>query len=233
MSDPDQIRASGSTQNDEVTEAEAGSLEETVEQSLDLTTLNVEPTRATFTRIRTDWTGEEGDVVASLHGQIDTIMHSTFPDVYQLLEELYDIVRTPEVDAEGHPILDLHGKKVWSRNFYGDWHEDWSKLTRMEQEHFMFRITTRLTIWRQRSDKLWMEALLAKARWEERFSVAYGAASFAGRRDTIESRTSHAKADAAEERYFAVYTAAVSRRSASLVGSMELIAQRIKDVMTA
>lgn len=80
-----------------------------------------------------------------------------------------------------------------------------------------------------RAADAWTESMFAKAQWEERFGIAYGAPHDG----TIEDRTSYAKRDAAEERYFAIFAASYSRKADALVRVMSTLGQRLKDSLVS
>ena len=70
--------------------------------------------------------------------------------------------------------------------------------------------------------------MFAKAQWEERFSIAFDA-PMSG---TVDDRRAAGNIDAREERYFAIFLSLYSRKADSIVRSMELLSQRLRDSMT-
>ena len=234
MSGADAVRASGETQADEVTKEESDALLEEIEidamPHLPEEGYQLHFRTPGFSRMRTDWNGPEGDVVRSVLRAIDDRIQHEFLDAYEIMNTLYELVRTPETDAQGDPIRDAHGFKVWKRRENGTWDEDWTRLTRAQKENVLFEITARLFSWEQRAANRWTEAMLAKGAWEEAFSLAY---RIPQGRATIEDRTAAAKADSADTRYFAIFAAAYSRRAEAIVRTMALIGQRLKDSLAA
>lgn len=234
MSGPDAPRASGETQADEVVRSVSADAHAEIEIE-GLPHLPEEGHQERFrtpgfSRMRTDWLGPEGSVVRRMQHELDDRIVHEFLDAYLVMNDLFEIVRQPELDAQGDPLLDASGFKVWRRKPNGAWDEDWTRLTRAQKENFLFEITTRLFSWEQRAADRWTESMLAKAAWEERFSIDYRAPEG---RATIEDRTAAAKAGSAEERYFAVFMAAYSRRADAIVRCMRDLGQRLKDVLVS
>lgn len=231
MTDP--VRASGETQSAEVTQELAERLDEPmeIEHSMPHLPEEIRPNFRTpgFSRMRTDWAGPEGEVVRGILRSIDSQVVQIFTDAYMVMNDLFDVVRTPVTMPDGTIVRDEHGFPMWQRTTSGDWDEDWSRLTRLQKEDFLFKITTRLFAWEQRAADSWTEAMLAKAQWEERFSIAYRAPA----KGTIEDRTATGKADSSDERYWAVYAAAFSRKADSVVRVMQLLGQRLKDSLVS
>jgi hypothetical protein len=180
-----------------------------------------------FARLRVDWRSEEGRAMTMLSGAVENRVRENFRDAFAIMEDVYAAVREPEIDGAGNVKRDIEGKVVWRRTQSGDYLENWSALTMRQKEDFMMRITARLFDWEQKAANVWGEALIAKAQWEERFSIAYDA-PMSG---TIEDRTARAKIDAADERYFGAALALYSKRADAIVRSMSLLSQRIKDAV--
>lgn len=188
-----------------------------------------------FTRMRFDWAHDEDRVVvAASHRLADETIQSTFRDAFILLARLYDIIREPELvpDSNGEMVShrDAQGNVVWKRDHDDHWYiEDWSNLSRREMENFYGSIMTMMFSWEQRSDQMWSEAMYAKASFEERFAIAFDEP----KTGTEGVRKAKGNVDAAEERYFALYLAYLSRRAASVVRSMERVGRTLKDLILA
>jgi hypothetical protein len=182
-----------------------------------------------FTRMRTDWRStEDRMVVSQVQYSVEAETVAAFRDAYQLMHDVFERVRTPELTEEGAPVKDNHGFTVWKRTVSGGYEEDWSRLTHVERENFLFAITTRLFAWEQIAVDAWGEAMLAKAQYEERFSISYDSPV----EGTIEDRNAVAKMDAAEERYYALFLTLKSRKFEAIVRSMDRLGQRLKDTLT-
>jgi hypothetical protein len=178
-----------------------------------------------FSRMRVEWRGEDAHVVAMVEGAVERRILAVFGDAFQIMHSVFEVVRTPEVNAQGVALKDVHGFTVWKRSPIGGWEEDFSRLTTQQRENFLFQITTRIFDWKQRAAMLWGESMLAKAQWEERYAIAFDA-PISG---TIEDRESKGKMDAADERYFAIFATLISKRADAICDSLELLAQRLKD----
>lgn len=184
--------------------------------------------RMGFYRFPTNWQGEDRIVVSRAQQAIDDRVQTAFADAFQIMHDIFIIVREKEVDREtGEIKVDQNGWPIWARTPSGGFVEDWAKLTRKQREDFLFQITTRLFAWEQRAAQMWTEAMFAKSKWEESFAAGY-VAPMSG---TIDDRTAAGRMDAAQDRYFAVFLTAVSKRGDGIVRSMTLLAQRIKDVL--
>lgn len=181
-----------------------------------------------FSRMSTQWSGPDRTVVQAAKAAVEGRLLEDFGDVYRILHRIYDKVRMPEVDADGVKVTDQWGFPVWQRDETGDYIEDWSELTLKEKEDFLFTVTTRLVEWEQRAADAWGEAMLAKAKWEERFAIGYDAPMGSL---TVDDRKAKANKDSTDERYFAIYLSWYSRQAEALVRSVERLGQRIKDTM--
>jgi hypothetical protein len=200
-------------------------------------TVDIDPDRtretatAGFSRMRTEWRPGEGAEVAGIVQQAQGIIYRAFPDAYLVMNELWMLVREPIVDqGTGEIKTNLFGWPEWQKHPSGAYVEDYTRLANREKDDFLLRITTGLLEWEQKASTLWLESMLAKGRWEE--SMATGFVSPTGR-VTVEERTQRGRAYAAEDRYHAIFRAAVSRSADSLIRSLERIGQRLKDSLTA
>lgn len=182
-----------------------------------------------FSRMTLEWSSQDRDVIRAAKDAVDGRIIREFQDAYEIMYRVYDLVRTPEVTADGEIVKDRFGYTVWRKSPTGEYLEDWSRLMFREKEDLLFRITTRMMDWEQRSANLWGEAMMAKARWEERYSISFDA-PIAG---TVDDRRSKGNINSADERYFAIYTTWLSRRAEALVRSMNLLGQRLKDSLVA
>ena len=181
-----------------------------------------------FQRMKTAWEGEDKRQMDRVQNVIDTTVLEIFADAYAVMSDLYDLVREPMVAEGGEIQTDPHGFTMWARNpLTGSYVEDWSMLTTRQREDFLFRITTSLFDWEQRSADLWTKAMFSKGMFVERFSIQYDA-PIAG---TIDDRNAKGNVEAAEERYFALMNSAVSRKADALVRTMTNLQLRLKDVL--
>lgn len=181
-----------------------------------------------FARMRTDWEGPDASTVQAVKHIVDGRILSHFADAYAIMNEVYDIVREPNVDANGVVETDRYGFPIWKRTNTGSFVEDFTKLSTAMKEDFLFKITTRIFEWEQAAADAWGEAMFAKAQWEEAFAVSFDEP--VGRL-TIEDRTQRGRLGSRDERYFAVFLSLYSRRADAIVRSMGLIGQRLKDTL--
>jgi hypothetical protein len=181
-----------------------------------------------FTRMRFTWRRDDHLVIKRAQTIVNERIIQNFLDAYEIMNAVYDIVRDKEVDvATGEIKTDMHGFAVWKRKDSGAYDEDFTRLTLKQKEDFMFRITTRLFDWEQRAADAWLEAMMAKTQWEERFAIAYDTPASG----TIEDLTAQANIDARDEKYFAIFVTTYSRKADALVRTMSLLGQRLKDSM--
>jgi hypothetical protein len=183
-----------------------------------------------FMRMRFNWGDEEErQVIRGVHDVIQAAMIREFTECYRILTDIQDIVRTPQVNKVTGEILKRDGATLWELTPSGYPVEDYSRLTNRQIENFLGTIATRLFAWEQSSARMWTDAMMAKARFEERFAIAYGES---GRR-TVDDRTAAGNEDAAEERYHAIFLTGLSRRADALVRSMDRLQTRLKDIMVS
>jgi hypothetical protein len=184
-----------------------------------------------FSRMRTEWRPGEAAEVAGIVQQAQGLIRRAFPDAYLIMNELWDLVREPVVDqVSGEIVTDMFGWPEWVKLPSGAYQEDYNRLTGREKDDFLLRITTGLLEWEQKASTLWLESMLAKGRWEE--AMATGFITPTGR-VTVDERTQRGRVFAAEDRYHAIFRAAVSRSAEQLVRSLERLGQRLKDSLTA
>jgi hypothetical protein len=180
-----------------------------------------------FMRMRYQWRDDERAIVGQVNSEVDRVIQLAFGDAYRILNEIFDIIREPEI-FNGVPVVGRDGLPIWKRNVYGDYVEDFSRMTRAQLSDLFGRITLRLVAWEQEAAQIRGMALFSKAQFEERYAIAYDEPLG---RVTVEGRQAIANADAAEERYHAVFRTMISHRADSMVKSMERVSQRLKDAL--
>jgi hypothetical protein len=185
-----------------------------------------------LSRMRWEWPTELGESMDALHQMIDNQMLMKFAGAYQIMNDLYMVVREPMVGAGGEMLEDAHGWPIWETNESGAYIEDFTRLGIKEVQNFLFRITTQLFAWEQTSARLWGDAMFAKAVWEEALGLGYEQAKSNGSR-TVEDRTQASRLVSREERLFSLFKSTLSRQAEALVRSMQLLGQRLKDVLSA
>lgn len=225
-----QTRASGERASEEEAKEQSEAMTEPIESEV----LPEERERSFrtpgFARMRTDWRSDDRPVIEHARAVVDGRILANFQDAYQVMYQVYDLVRTPEVDEEtGEVVTDQWGFPKWKTTVSGSYEEDWTRLTLKEKENLLFTITTRLFDWEQRAADAWGEAMFAKAQFEERFALAFDA-PMSG---TVDDRKAAGNIDAREERYFAIFLTLYSRKADSVVRTLALLGQRLKDSMSA
>ena len=112
--------------------------------------------------------------------------------------------------------------------------EDWSLLGHTQRSDFLDAITMHLWEWEQTAVDAWAEAMYAKVAWEEKFANGYiklPGNAISGK-PTIDDRTQTGHSFSAQERYFAVYCSALSRKADALVRSMTRIQRLLENTTT-
>ena len=179
-----------------------------------------------FQRMRFDWDDEADIQVTAALRKLDEDLKEDFPEVFELLDSIRDLIREKVVDpATGEIMLGEDGKPLWLKTSTGHYVEDYTKLTLRVRENLLFKITFLLPKWDQLSQNIWLESMFARVAWEERYAIAYNGPY--GK--TMGEREAAGKRDAIDERYFAVILAAYSRKSASLVYEVRQIASRLEN----
>lgn len=182
-----------------------------------------------FSRMRTEWHGPDKAQIDSIRAVVDGQIMRLFPDAFVLMYDLFSVVREADVDEKGEVRLDIHGLPLWRRTPDGAFIEDYSRLGIREREDFLFRITTNIFEWKQTAADLWGDAMFAKAQWEEAF--ADGFVNARGTRPTVDDKTNQARMHSLDQRYFAIFQTLMSRKADAVVSGMELLGQRLKDVI--
>lgn len=227
---PKTTRKSGSTAAEEAVVEEGDKLTEQVEEEVLPDERKRQFRTPGFARMRTAWRDDDALIKHQVeHFMEERVLQEWF-DAYQVMNQVYDIVREPERDeTTGFPLKDRHGYVIWKKTPGGGYDEDFTRLTHNQRENLLFVITTRMFEWEARKERAWLESMLAKAQWEERFAIAFDAPKVG----TVDDRKAVGNKDAADERYFAIFQAAYSRRCEAIVRSMALLGQRIRDAMLA
>lgn len=184
-------------------------------------------------RMRHDFRPEDKDAIDGLRGIAERIMLERFGDAYVIINDLYEIVREPVVDPVTQEIQeDEHGFTMWARTESGGYIEDYSRLTRSHVRDFLFRITVRLFAWEQEAASIRGDSMYAKAIWEQALAQGYQDARTGTGGRTVEDRTQTARRHAREDRFAGIFQTTLSWRADALVKSMNLLSQRLKDVLS-
>lgn len=182
-----------------------------------------------FQRMKIAWEGQDATILRRAQNAIEQRVWKIFEDALIIMNDLYTVVRTPEGDpVTGEAKVDVYGFPVWQKSpLTGQYVEDWTLLTTKQREHFLFMITTRLFDWEQRAADLWTEAMFAKGIFTEHFAIEFDAPIHG----TIDDRNARGNVEAAEDRYFAILNAAVSRKADALVRAMTNLQLRLRDTL--
>lgn len=178
-----------------------------------------------FGRMSIEWKKEDRVVIDRSLSAVQGLILRNFSEIWEIINEVYDIVRTPVVDDNGEPVRDVFGYVQWKRNETGGYEEDFTKLSTRNKEALMFKLVTGLFRWQMQATDVWGEAMLAKTQWEERFSAGFEAPMTGTEAD----RTAAGKLAAIDERYHAVLLSMYSRKADALIRSAETLQTRLKD----
>jgi hypothetical protein len=189
--------------------------------------------RVGMSRMRMEWRPEDADALAGLNAVVEREMLQHFAGAFQVMNEIYDIVREPQVNPVTAEILtDEHGWPLWARTSVGAYVEDYTKLGHKDVEHFLFKITTQLFEWELAAAQFRSNQQFAKALWEFSTAKGYRDARDQGAK-TVEDRTQAARLAAWDDRLFGIFQTAMDWKAQSIVRSMNLLGQRLKDVLSA
>jgi hypothetical protein len=186
-----------------------------------------------FSRMRLSYIGDDQVRLDHIRRTADQAIQARFNGAFSLMDRLYRCVREP-VTRDGEVVTGSDGRPIWQADEDGNPAEDWSLLGEGERSNFLFAINTHLFGWEQEAVDLWAEAMYAKVMWEEQFANAFiklPGVSVSGK-PTIDDRTQAGHAFSAQDRYFAVYCAALSRKAEAVVRSMNRL-QRMLENTTA
>lgn len=178
-----------------------------------------------FSGLSLNWTRENNNVLARARGLAQQWLDQNYGDVLRLMNEILDIVREKQTDAQGEVLLDNNGFAIWKTNKYGRPIEDWGKLTKSQRDTFLFSIVTNLFMWRQRAADAWLEAMAAKAQWDEAFSGKFEELVSG----TIEDREAHGKVESQEERMFAILLEYRRRLADALIKDMDQLVRTLEN----
>lgn len=221
----DKGRASGKTGAFEAAEKEEkGITVDEMQQTVDEENAKRDAMTLSFSRARLDWTKEDREHWEDLREAVDEYIAEAFRSAYAIINDLFDEIGEFQVNPEtGELQVDSEGFKVPVISASGQPVLHWSKLTTERREYFIFEISTQMFWWRQTKEDLWAQSIFAKGEATEAFSLSYS--QVVG--GTIEDRTSYANAQAAKEKYFAIYKAFVSRKADAIIVTMKELADRL------
>lgn len=172
-------------------------------------------------------------VLEQLGDLADREILKQFGNAYQLMNDLYGIVRAPLIHPETHEVLrDLYGFPLWERTESGYPIEEWDRLGYKERQDFLFRITTNLFAWEQAAATMRGNSQYLKAVWERALAQGYQDSRASGGK-TVEDRTQAARMSSTDERLEGIFYTILSHRADALVRSLSLLGQRLKDVLSA
>lgn len=179
-----------------------------------------------FARMRLDWASEDRPIIQRAKAAVEGRILMEFADAFEIMNEVYEAIRTAEVDYQtGEIKRNQHGFVVWKKTPSGRYEEDFTRLSQKQKEHFMFLITGRLFDWEQRAAEIKMEALMAKGQFEERFAIKFDEPVTG----TVDDRRAAGNLGARDERYFAILAASLSHRADAVVSSMRELERRLRD----
>jgi hypothetical protein len=182
-----------------------------------------ESTRTGFSRMRTGWAGDDAHKVVELEALSDRIIRRRFSVAFAVIERIRSHVRSQAVNTQTGELLTYEdGTPQWAKDEFGVPEEDWGRLSDRDRKALMFTIATHMFEWELVKANLWAEAMYAKGEWEEIFSRGYTAlpGHVPAGKPTIEDRTHHSQKNAAQERYFALFQSALSRKADGVVKVM-------------
>jgi hypothetical protein len=172
-------------------------------------------------------------VLEDLESLADREILKLFGNAYQVMNDLYGIVRVPRVDRDGVVQTDQYGFPLWEVNESGYPVEEWYRMGHKERQDFLLRITTNLFSWEQEAATLRGNSQYAKAVWEAAVAKGYEDSRLGTGKTTIEDRIQAARLASRDERLEGIFYTVLSHRADALVRSISLIGQRLKDILSA
>lgn len=172
-------------------------------------------------------------ILEDLESLADREILKLFGNAYQVMNDLYEVVRMPRTDSDGVVLKDQYGFPLWETNESGYPVEEWDRLGYKERTNFLFRITTNLFAWEQSAATLRGNSQYAKAAWEAAVAKGYEDSRMGGNKTTIEDRIQAARLASRDERLEGIFYTVLSHRADALVKSISLIGQRLKDVLSS
>lgn len=191
-----------------------------------------ETSRASFSRMRTGWIGDDRDKILELEALSDRIVRRRFSVAFAVRERLWAHVRKQRFDQESGAYLTYEdGSPQWEKDEWGAPVEDWALLSDQDRLSLLMTIRTHEFEWSMVKANMWAEAMYAKGEWEEVFSRGYTALPdhVVSGKPTIEDRTHHSQKNAAEERYFALFQSALSRKADGIFAAVTGIARTLEN----
>jgi hypothetical protein len=182
-----------------------------------------ENTRASFSRMRTGWVGDDARMIMELEALSDQIIRRRFAVAFAIIERVYAHVRIQAVNkATGELLVYEDGTPQWEKDEWDAPVEDWAMLGDNDRSNLLHTIAVHMFEWELAKGNTWFEAMVAKGQWEEIFSRGYTSlpGHVASGKPTIEDRTHHSQKNAAQERYFALFESSLSRKADGIVRAM-------------
>lgn len=183
-----------------------------------------ENSRAGFSRMRTDWRGDDARKIIELEALSDRIIRRRLAVAFGVRERVWHHVRSQAwEEGTGELLTYEDGTPRWEKDEFGVPVEDWGLLADRDRLNLLGVIHSHMFEWEMVRANIWAEAMYAKGEWEEIFSRGYTSLPdhVASGKPTIEDRTNHAQKNAAEERYFALFESALSRKADGIIGAVK------------
>lgn len=191
-----------------------------------------ENARASFSRMRTGWVGDDARMIMELEALSDRIIRRRFSAAFGLIERIHRHVRTQAFDETAGELLYYEdGTPQWEKDEFEVPVEDWGLLSDTDRENLLHTIAVHQFEWELAKANTWFEAMVAKGQWEEIFSRGYTALPdhVVSGKPTIEDRTHHSQKNAAQERYFALFESSLSRKADGIVRAMAAFQKVLMD----
>ena len=185
-----------------------------------------------FSRMRTGWSGDDRDKVIELEALAGEIVKERFEVAFALMERTRRMVRTQAYDrASGELLAYPDGTPVWERDELGVPVESWELMSASDRGDLLLAIDGYMFEWEMTASDMWADAMYAKAIWEETFARGFTALppGVVSGKPTIDDRTQWGHKNAAQERYFALFRSALSRKADSILKAMQTLQQHLEN----
>jgi hypothetical protein len=189
-----------------------------------------------LSRMQTRWRDADQMRLDELDYLSDQIMRQYFKVAFDIMEQVWLIVRSPVID----PVTQLpktggNGRVLWIADEFGNPEENWDELDQNTRRRLLFAITTHLFEWEQARDRMWGHSMLAKVIWEERFATGFldlPGMHISGK-PTVDDKTQAGHRHSLEDRYFGVFQSMLSRQADSVVRAMTRLHKMLSEMTDA
>lgn len=161
-------RAAQKLQDDQLSLIESGDL--TVNEG---DVLRKSHEKGIFAKIDFHWRTSDKMILEQIRAAADNMFAEQFDAALQVLDEFYESLRAPEVNAHGVVVTGPDRRPVWQRDDEGKPVEDWNRLTGQDIEDALFKLQQIRLLVAPQVDELRSEAIYAKHIYDDQYQEGY------------------------------------------------------------